>query len=250
MSSTTEAANVSGGDILSVYDPDTEADAHVFYVLSVSSSSVTAVNGYDGGALVSGTTDLDSALFEQNPLATGYEIFEAIDTIIANQLWPWVYDEVTATIASPDITTGQEAVPAEVEEITTAWQIIGPHNVLIPVSRQPYVVHTTLAATGKLAHFDWINASAGYYTYRAKYVEADELDTELTHLIATGAAAILLGASLSETTLESTKKDNVEAVGQRSSAGDRLWRDFLTLRQNMSEELGRRLPQQILFNRG
>lgn len=250
MSSTTEAAEVSASDILSVYDPADETDAHVFYVLSVGTSSVTAINGYDGGALVSGTTDLDSALFEQNAPWTGFEIFEAIDTVMSNLLWPWVFDVVTTTIATPDLVDGQHAVTSEVEEIVSAWQIIGPTTHRIPVTRQPWEVHTSIASTGKLAEFGWINGTTGYYTYRAKLLEADEADTELTYLIALGAAAILLGASISETSLEGTKKDNAEAVSQRSSVGDRIWRDFLTLRGNMSEELGRRGPQKILFDRG
>jgi hypothetical protein len=195
-------------------------------------------------------SDLDSALLEQNATWTDYEIFQAIDTVVANYLWPWVWDEVTATITSPDLASYQDEVPAEVEEITHAWQIIGPHKEMIPVSRQPWRVHSTLSSTGKLAEFGYINGSTTYYTYRAKYLEADEADTELTHLIATGAAALLLGASLAEATLDSTKKDNIEAVGQRGSAADRIMRDFLTLRQNMSEEQGRQNPQRIYIDRG
>jgi hypothetical protein len=68
--------------------------------------------------------------------------------------------------------------------------------------------------------------------------------------VALGASAVLLGASMSEATLGSTKKDNTEAADRRGSAADRIWRDFLTLRQNMSEELGRRQPNQIYINRG
>jgi hypothetical protein len=247
---TGEAAKIKAGETLAVYDPDTEADAHVIYVTSISSNTITGVNAYWGSPAVATAGDLNSAVFEQNPVWTGFEIFQAIDTVVANLLWPHVYDVVTATIASPDITFGTETVPAEVEEIISAWQIIGSREYLIPVSRQPYEVHASLASTGKLAVFEWINGSTGYYTYRAKFAEADEADTELTHLIALGAAAILLGASISEATLESTKKDNAEAVGQRSSAGDRLWRDFLTLRQSMSEEQTKRLPQRIVVNRG
>jgi hypothetical protein len=245
-----EAAKVKAGNVLSVYDPAAEADAHVVYVTAISSNTVTGINQYLGSPSCSTDGDIDSAVFEQNPMVTGYEIFEAIDTVVANLLWPHVYDVVPATIASPDITFGTEAVPAEVEFIETAWQLIGSREVLIPVSRQPYQVHTDLATNGKLAKFDWVNGTTGYYTYHAKYAEADETDTELTHLIALGAAAICLGASISETTLEATKKDNAEAVNQRQSAGDRLWRDFLTLRQNMSEELTKRQPQRIFVNRG
>jgi hypothetical protein len=244
-----EGAKVKAGRTLSVYDPDTEADAHVVYVLSITTDAVTAVNAWLGSPTIT-ASDLDSALLEQNAMVTNFEIFEAIDTVIANMLWPWVFDVVTATISAPDLVDGQEAVPAEVEEIVSAWQIIGPTAHNIAVTRQPWEVHTSVATNGKLATFDWINGSTGYYTYRAKIVEADEADTELTHLIALGAAALCLGASISETTLESTKKDNAEAVSQRGAAGDRLMRDFLTLRQNMSEELGRRGPQRILYNRG
>jgi hypothetical protein len=247
-----EGAKVKAGRTLAVYDPDTEADAHVVNVLSISTDTVTAINSYLGSPAVVGADsgDLDAALLEQNPLVTNYEIFEAIDTVIANYLWPWVFDVVTATIASPDMVDGQEAVPAEVEEIVSAWQIVGPTAHRISVSTQPWEVHTSVATNGKLACFDWINGSTGYYTYRAKITEADETDTELTQLIALGAAAICLGGTLVETTLESTKKDNAEAVSQRSAVADRLTRDFFTLRQNMSEELGRRGPQQIRFNRG
>jgi hypothetical protein len=183
-------------------------------------------------------------------MVTGFEIFEAIDTVIANYLWPHVYDVVTATITTPDMVDGQHEVPAEVEWIESAWQIVGPTSCKITVQNQPDQVHTTISSTGKLTNFNWINGSTGYYTYRAKFAEADEADTELTQLIATGAAAICLGASLSETTLESTKKDNAEAVSQRGSVGDRLWRDFLTMRQNMAEEQNKRAPNRIIFSRG
>jgi hypothetical protein len=245
-----EAAKVKPGNVLSVYDPETEADAHVVYVTSVSSNTVTGINEYLGSPSCSTDADLDSAVFEQNPLATGYEIFEAIDTVFANLLWPWVYDVDTASIASPDITFGTEEVGSTVEEIVTAWQIIGGRECLIPVTRQPWDVHTTLSSTGRLAVFDWEIGSTGYYTFRSKYAEADEAGNEITHLVALGAASILLGASLSETALEATKKDNSEAVSQRSSVADRIWRDFLTLRQSMSEEQVKRLPNRIAFSRG
>jgi hypothetical protein len=245
-----EGAKTKAGRTLSVYDPDTRADAHVMYILSVTTDAILAVNGYLGSATISSDGDLDAALLEMNAMVTGFEIFEAIDTVIANYLWPHVYDVVTATITTPDMVDGQHAVPAEVEWIESAWQIVGPSSHQIAVTNQPAQVHTTIASTGKLASFDWINGSTGYYTYRAKFAEADEADTELTQLIATGAAAICLGASLSETTLESSKKDNAEAVAQRGSVADRLVRDFLTMRQSMAEEQNKRAPNRILFSRG
>ena len=247
-----EAAKIKTGQVLSVYDPATETDAHAFLVTSISSDTITAINGYLGAPVIVGADsgDMDNAVLEQNPLVTGFEIFEAIDTVISNQLWPWVYDMVNATITSPDLVDGQEAVAAEAEEIIHAHQIIGPTAYKIAVERIPLEIDTTIASTGKMATFDWIDGSTGYYLYRAKYLEADEADTELTHLMAVGAAALLLGGSLVATTIQGTKHDNAQAVSQRQQVGSLLWRDFLTLRQNMSEELTKRLPQQIYINRG
>jgi hypothetical protein len=244
-----EGNKVKAGNVLAKYTPATEGDAHVVYVTSIATDAITGINGWLGSPAIT-ASDMDSAVLAQNPTWTDYEIFEAIDTCVAHLLWPYVFDVVTATIASPNLASYQDEVPAEVEEIVSAWQIIGPHKELIPCSRQPWEVHTSVSSTGKLAEFEYINGSTLYYTYRAKFAEADEADTELTHLIALGAAAILLGAAISETTLESTKKDNAEAVAQRGSAADRIVRDFLTLRASMSEEQGRRLPQRIYVDRG
>lgn len=243
---------IGAGDILSKYSLADESKAFVFYVLTVDESTdvVTAINAYQGSPAFATAADLNKQFLEQNPLATGYQIFEAIDVVVTNMLWPEVYDVVTASISAPDITYGTEAVTSEVEEIISAWQIIGSQEVAIDFSRQPWEVHTSVASTGKLAHFRWHNGSTGYYTYRAKLLEADEADTELTYLIALGAAAFLLGGTLPSATLEATKKDNTEAVTQRSAAGDRLWRDFLTLKQQMGSELAKRQPNRIYIDRG
>ncbi len=65
---TGEAAKIKPGDILSVYDPDTELDAHVVYVLGISTDTITAINGFLGSPLIVGSNsgDMDLALVEQN----------------------------------------------------------------------------------------------------------------------------------------------------------------------------------------
>jgi hypothetical protein len=211
-----EGAKCKPGQVLSVYDPADEADAHAIYITSIATDAITGINGYLGSPAVAGADsgDLDNAVFEQEPFVTGFEIFEAVDAVFAHLLYPWVYD----------ITTGTMRVPLDVD--------------------------TTIASTGRLATFDWFDSSTGYYTYKEKLAEADEAGDELTHMIAVGAAAVILGAHLVETTLESSKKDNMEGVSQRQRVGSLLWRDFLTLRQNYSEELVRRIPQEIIINRG
>ena len=244
-----EGAKIKAGHVLSVLTT-VEASMHVVYVLDVSTDTLTCVNGYLGSPVVA-DTNLDGVVFEQNPVSTAYEIDEAIDTVMARFLWPHIYDIVTAEITAPNLVNGQEAVPADCEEIISSWQIVGPHRHSVAVSPKiPLEVDTTLASTGKLVRFEWFTSTTGRFTYRAKFLEADEADTELTHIIALGTAALLLGGTLMETTVESTKKDNAVAVGQRAQAGSLIWRDFLTLRQAMSEEQSKRLPQRIYIDRG
>ncbi len=243
-----EGAECAPGQVLSVYDPATEADAHAVYITSISTDTITGINGYLGSPVVVGSNsgDLDSALLEHEPLATQFEIFEAIDTVFSAYLYPSVYNITDATISSPDLVDGQHEVPATVKRITAAYQVIGPTIHKIGHTRNPEDVHTTLSSTGLLAQFDWIDGGTGYYTYHAKLVEADEATQELTQLIATGAAAITLGGHLVETTIQGTKAHNAQAVGQRQQVGGLLWRDFLTIRQGLSEELTRQGTSNII----
>lgn len=247
-----EGAKCKPGQVLAVYDPSTEGDAHVIYITSIATDTVTGVNGYLGSPAVVGSDsgDLDSAVFEQSPLATMYEIYETIDTVVARYLWPEVYTVETKTIASPNLVDGQEAVASDVMEILHAWQVIGSTNYRVACDTHPKTVNTSQKSTGRLAEFNWYDGSTGYYTVKTKIVEADEASEELTRIIATGAAALLLGASVVEATLDSTKKDNTDAVQKRNSAGSILWRDFLTLKQQYSTELSRDHDNRIVIDRG
>jgi hypothetical protein len=252
---TGEGAKCKPGQILSVYDPDTEANAHAVYITSISSTTsdiVTGVNEYLGSPAIAGADsgDLDDALLEQNPMVTMYEIYEAVDTVFAHLLYPWVYDITTATITTPDLVDGQEAVAAEAKEILHAWQIIGGTNYPIEFQSIPYDVSTSMASTGRMATFEPIDGSTIYYTYKEPLAEADDTGDELTHIVAMGAAALLVGGHLVDTTLARTKQDNPEALTGRQQVGGMLWRDFLTLRGNYQEELVRRIPSRIRINRG
>lgn len=248
-----EGAKCKPGQVLSVYDPDTEGDAHAILVTSISTDAITGVNGWLGSPDVSGSDsgDLDSAVLEQNPLVTGFELFEAVDAIFTHFLFPQIYDITTATISSPDLTDGQEAVNANALEIINAHQIIGSTAHPVGFTRFPQDVNTTIASTGKLATFDWVTSSTGYYTYKEKLAEADESSDELTRMVATGAVALCLGGHLVETTIQGTKHENAQAVSQRAQVGSLLWRDFLTMKQAYSEQLGRQGDaNRILVSRG
>lgn len=247
-----EGAKVKPGNILAVRSASNENQTFIVYVTSVSTDTVTGVNGYLGSASITGSDsgDMDDKVLEQNPLVTTYEIFEAIDQVIAHMLYPYVYIVDHGTISSPDLIDGQHEVPATVKEILFAQQKIGDTIYKVPAQLTPHEVHTTLSSTGKLAEFDWIDGSTGYYTYKRPITEDDDDNEEITLLIATGAAAVALGAAVPETSLSVTKKDNVQASDRRGQAADRLWRDFLTLRQNFQHELQLLNPQRILIDRG
>ena len=229
-----EGAKVAAGDMLSVYGAATAADAHSVYVLSVSTDTVTAVNGYWGSPVVA-TDDLDSALLELNPLRAEHFLFQAVETVFSTFLWPDVlkYGQKSVT---PDLTDYQVAIPATVEQILSAWQIVGDTRYTIPFGMVTDL-ETTLASTGTLAEFYAIDGSTVYYTTEERIISSDTLSEALTQCIATGAAAIALGASVAETAMAASSKDS-QSRGERSVA-DKLWREFVTLRSALADDIAR-----------
>ncbi len=82
-----------------------------------------------------------------------------------------------------------------------------------------------------------IDGSSVYYTYEGRYISTDTLSEAVTQCVATGAAAIALGASVSETALESSKKDS--QTRRESNPAQDLWREFITLRSALSDDIAR-----------
>ena len=232
---TAELAKVEAGDVLSVLAAATAADAHMMYVLSKDSTSVTALASYMGSPAVTADGDLDAAFFELDPVVSEHFIYQAVETVFTTLLYPDISKYNTYSI-TPDLSDYQVELNAAVEEIQSAFQIIGGQRHLIPfsVSRN---VHTTVSSTGVLGELFAIDGSSVYITTRERYLEADTLTEALTECVATGAAALCIGASRSSTDLESTKKDS-QVRGERNPAND-LWRDFITLRAALSEDLAR-----------
>ena len=229
-----QGAKVTAGDTLSVYAAATATVAHSVYVIGVSTDAVTAVNGYWGSPVVADTL-LDGALLELNPLRAEHFIYQAVESVFATLLYPEV-QKYFARSVTPDLTYYQNDVPATVKQILSAWQVIGGQNVTIPFALFENL-ESTLSATGTMGEFYAIDGSDVYYTTIEKYVNTDTLSEALTQCIATGAAAISLGASISETNLESSKKDS-QSRRERNPAQD-LWREFVTLRSAVSEDISR-----------
>jgi hypothetical protein len=229
-----KGSDVEAGDMLSVYGAATAADAHSLYVMSVSTDTVVAVNGYWGSPVVT-DTDLDAALLELNPLRAEHFLFQAVESVFATFLWPDVlkYNQRSVT---PDLSDYQVEVPAAVEKILSAWQIVGGTRYRIPFSLDTDL-ESNLSSTGSLAEFMAIDGSSVYYTTEERYVTGDTLSEALTQCIATGAAAIALGASKSETKLALSGKNSRERG--ESSVADDMWREFVTLRSALADDIAR-----------
>lgn len=247
-----QGSKVQEGDTLSVVAP-AAADAHIITVTSKSTDDITGVDGnFDIGSPVITDGDLDDAVIENSPLVTSFDIHEAITAIVDRYLWPSVYIVEQREVAAPDLIDGQEAVATDVKEIIGAWQILGSTTYPISYEKHPIHVSTDIAAsTGRLASFDWIDGSTGYYSVKTKVVVADDDgDPELTRLIATGAAALALGGTFVEASQGRAKQENAEAVPLRNQAASILWRDFLTLREAYALELVREHDNKITIDRG
>lgn len=234
---TGDGANVKAGHILSVMGA-TRAASYGLYVTDVSTDTLTVLRTYRGSPDAGGSADLlDGAVFYQNPLAMGHEIHDMIDRVVDRMLWPQVWDYDTATV-TPDLTDGQVELPATVMDLDSAYQIIGGEAYPVPFAVQRNV-HTTVSSTGVLGTIGAINGSTVYYTSKSKFTIGDESgdDAAVVHLVALGAAALLVGGEVAAAEMERAKKD---AQNRDLSRVENIFlRDFLTLREGfMSEEAG------------
>ena len=230
---TAELAKVEAGDTLSVLAAATAADAHMLYVMSKNTTSVTALASYMGSPAVTADGDLDGAFFELNPLKSEHFIYQAVESVYTTLLYPQIYKYGTYTV-TPDLVHYQVELNAAVMEIEDARQIISGEAVPIGFGLKRNL-STTVSSTTVLGELVAIDGSSVYISTKERYLEADTISEALTECIATGAAALAVGASRSSTDLESAKKDS-QMRGQRNPAND-LWRDFITLRTALSDDL-------------
>lgn len=243
-----EGSKIKAGHTLSTLGATDTAKQYSFYVLSVSTDTVTTVNGWLGSTIANASADLDGAILEQNAEPIEAQIHKRINTIFAKFLWPDAYIIDTGTIASPNLSTYQDELPATVQKLIGAHQIVGGemYDIAAGIRRN---VHTSISSTGVLGVFDYFDGSAAYYTFMRKLVDGDEsADDALVELVAIGASALLLGADVSASNREQSKKDS-QAKGRMSPANT-LWRDFITLRNEYAEELGEETALGFTYHRG
>ena len=245
-----EGTKIKPGHVLSAQADTDPTNAFAVLVTSISTDAISGINGYAGTPTITGSDsgDVDNTIWEQNPLVTDYQVHKAIDTIFGTSLWPYIFKYTTSS-HTPNLATGQANMDALDLDLESAWQIIGGVDTPIDGGLVPQV-HTTLQASGVLGAFAYEDGSTAYTTTTRKFVIGDESEAVngLIEIVCTGAAAICLGASVSETQMARASKDS-QARGTRDIASS-LWRDFLTLRTNLSEGLGRARPGVIRVNRG
>ena len=227
-------ANVKRGSVLSTFDGDVN-NAFAAYVLDVpSATTLTVLFGYHGSPAPA-SDNLQGYLFEHNPKFTEWEIHQAIAAIVNGHLWPELFEFDTGTIATPDFSTFQTEMPADVERIISAHQVVA--GVAKPVSFSlDKHVHTAISSTGNLARFGYVDQSALYYTYIRRLVE---LDTQpwLPELVTLGAAAMLMDSGMPPTTMP--YRANVVDISPQQAAAEAMWRSYMQLRELARLDLSR-----------
>lgn len=245
---TGEGDKVSPGDVLSHPSPTDATKAYCFYVLSVATDTLTCYNGYKGApAIANSSTDLNSSVLYQNPTHLEHKVHDRINTIFARMLYPQVFYLDTYQITSPNLGSCEDELPADLEDIKSVYQIVGDDRYGIPYSFDK-PVDTAISSTGVIGYFDYVDGSTAYVTYLRKLAIADDANEDIHELVCTGAAALLAGASVSETDVERAKKDSQNR--QPESAAQVLWRNFITLKRQMSDELSRDTVTHFFVERG
>lgn len=235
-----EGSKVLPGQILSVVSPSDATKAYCFYVLSMSTDQVTAQNAYFGApAIANASPDLDGAILYQNPTHLEHKIHSRVLEVLSRFTFPQIFAiDSTGLISTPNYITGEDELPSTVENIISAFQLdsLGsPVPIPFHVERN---VHTTVSSTGVLGSFDLYDQTPLYYTYKRRLILGDEdTFTGLVELVATGAAALLMGATVAATDNERAKRDS--ATSRPESASQVLWRDFLAQRDSWSEDISR-----------
>ncbi len=228
---TGEGAKVRPGHVLSIMGSSGAADAFVIYVTSVSGDQVTGVV-YDGSPTPSGA-DLDGKVLEQNAMIHELDLHRAIDTVVS-MLYPSIFAFATYTI-TPDLVSGQVELPSTVREVYEAWQIQGTEKYQIPAGvKRP--VPTNISSTGVLGVFDFVDGST-CYVQAIEEVTTSTTDPGIQRLIALGAAALALSGGIVPSGKERASADAQERSRPLQAAASTLWRDFVTLREQIASDL-------------
>ena len=228
-----EGAHVRAGDVLAARGTATAATAYEMQVIGVATDAVTVVTTGGSPAL---PADFNAAVFEQNPYISELSIHRSLSAIIANWLYPAVFEIDVSQTVTPNLATYQVEVPATTREVLGAYQVVSGivQDIGFGLVRN---VHATISTTGVLLQlFELCGADTIYLSLIREYTDATTNET-VQYMMATGAAALAADGTIAEAQLESSKRDNRERRAE--DAASALFRSFLTQRQAMAEDLSR-----------
>jgi hypothetical protein len=239
-----QGGKLRDGHVLYAYNPADADASYGFYVLSVSTDTVTAVNGYEGAAIAN-SASMPALLEHQSPISPA-KIHNAIDDIIDGYLWPQIYD-VEADSFTANLTTFQSAGDARDEKVLRAWQVIGStlYQVGVNVSHD---VDTSLFATGVMLSYDVVVPGTIYYSATRKVSLANSTNTQLEQLIAKGAAALVIEGAAPSTEWETSKNDARER--RDTNSPQKLWQSFYTAKREFASQLAQQNISEFRYDRG
>ena len=252
----TNSGKVRAGDVLSTWNPATEALAWTGYVLAVNGTTdvVTCVNGYEGTTVIANaatTHDAGVLQLHGEGVPTDHALINAIQVVENTLLFPGIF-KLEFDTETANLSHGRVYLDAEVESIDQAWQIVGVDRVKISYGLEKQ--SPSVAAPGTAAVvgvFDPVAAGTIYLsTVRRMVVGTDEATyPQLVEVVALGAAAIAAGFARPETTLAISKQDSRER-GRAPDIGQALWRDFFAIRDSWADDIARETADEIEVFRG
>ena len=225
---------VKPGHVLSSYGSTDADDAYGFYVLSIATNVVTAVNGYESTAIADVTAM--PALLEHQATVQEYTVQKAIDDILASYLYPELFDIFIDTFTPNFVNLQANADPLDLEVIR-AWQKVATTVYQIPcklVENMP----TDDFASGKMLTYDVVTSIDVNYSAKRKVSIANSTDPALEGLIAKGAAALCIEGSEGATTEENPSQSRP------------LWASFYNAKRQFETALAKESVTQFKVDRG
>ena len=229
-----DGAKIRAGQVLSAYGSTDADDAYGFYVLSIDSTTVTAVNGYESTAIADAAAM--PTLLEHQATVQEYTVQKAIDDILASYLYPELFDIFIDTFTPNFVNLQAEADPLDLEVIR-AWQKVATTVYQIPcklVENMP----TSDFASGKMLTYDVVTAIDVNYSAKRRVSIANSTDTALEGLIAKGAAALCVEGSEGAATEENPSQSRP------------LWASFYNAKRQFETALAKESVTQFKVDRG
>ena len=227
-------AKLRAGHVLSSWNSTDATDAYGFYVLSISTDTVTCANGYSGVAIANAATI--PPILEHQAEPTEYVVQKAIDDIIDSYLFPEVFD-IFMDSFTPNLATLQSNADADDQEIIRAWQKVGPTLYQVPI-KLIQNLPTAEFASGNMLTYDVRVSTSVDYSAKRKVTIANSTDTALEGLIAKGAAALCI---------EGVEEAPEEGAEQQSRP---LWSSFYNAKRQFETSIAKEAVTQFKVDRG